>query len=112
MATTLARVADMMAVPASTALISQAVSMQGANAVIVSFLVTTMGGSSALTPSLEGSNDLTNWSSIATYSNLLAAGYSVSSSSSGIAFQYVRLKLSNAAGGTVILTADVSTASL
>lgn len=113
MAVSLARVADSIAIPASTTLYTQAVSMQGANAAMVSFVIFTLGGSSGLTPTLEGSNDMANWTTITTYSAIASSGYQVASSTStGIAWQYVRLKLAAAAGGTVITSALISTALL
>ena len=113
MAVTLARVADSIAIPASTTLYTQALTMQGANAALASFIIYTLGGSTSLTPTLEGSNDMVNWTMITAYSAITSAGYQVASSTStGIAWQYVRLKLAAAAGGTIIVTADVSTALL
>jgi len=72
-----------------------------------------LGGASSLTPTLEGSNDMENWTTITAYSAISSAGYQVASSTStAIAWQYVRLKLVAAAGGTVIATATISTADL
>ena len=113
MAVTLGQVAQLIAIPASTTLYTQAVSMQGANAALVSFVISTLGGSSGLTPTLEGSNDMENWSTITGYTQITSAGYQVASSTStAIAWQYVRLKLAAAAGGTIITSATISTASL
>lgn len=112
MAVNYVRAADSLSISASSTAYTQAVSMQGANAVVATFVVFTLGGSSGLTPSLQGSNDMANWSSISTYSQITSAGYSAASNSTSIAFQYVRLALTAASGGTVIVTADVSTADL
>jgi hypothetical protein len=116
MAVTLGQVAQQMAIPASTTLYTQAVSMQGANAVQVSFVILTLGGSSGLTPTVEGSNDLENWSNAAVCSAIASAGYQIPVISSGaftaIAWQYVRLKLAAGSGGTIITSAIISTAAL
>lgn len=112
MATAVARVADTLAIPASNTCFTQAMSMQGANAVQVSFILITLGGSSGLTPTLEGSNDMTNWSLVTSYSAISTAGFQVPSASTQIAWQYVRLKLAAGSGGTIIVTADISTADL
>jgi len=113
MAVSVAHVADAMAIPASTTLYTQAMSMQGANAALVTFMIFTLGGASSITPTLEGSNDMVNWTTITAYSAITSSGYQVASTTStAIAWQYVRLKLAAASGGTVILSADVSTALL
>lgn len=113
MATTSATVATQVAVPASTTAYTQAVSMANANAALCTFVILTLGGSSGLTPTLEGSNDLENWSTITAYSALASAGYhAASSTSTAIAWQYVRLKLAAASGGTIITSATISTAAL
>jgi hypothetical protein len=102
-----------MAIPASTTLYTQALSMQGANAALATFVIFTLGGASSVTPTLEGSNDMVNWTTITAYSAISSAGYQVASATStDIAWQYARLKLVAASGGTVILSADVSTALL
>lgn len=113
MATSVASVAESMAIPASSTLYTQALSMQGANAALATFVIFTLGGSSSLTPTLEGSNDMENWTTITAYSAITAAGYQVASSTStGIVWQYVRLKMVAASGGTIVTTATIATASL
>lgn len=113
MSESFARVASSIAIPASSTSYTQAVSMQSANAVLCSFVIFSLGGSASLTPTLEGSNDMENWSTIVAYDAITTAGYAPASATTGsIAWQYVRLKLVAGAGGTIITTADVSTASL
>lgn len=97
----------------TTAVVSQAVNMNGANA-IQSTVVVTSTGSTTLTMALEGSNDLSNWTSITVGSGWtsIGAGYSAPASVSGIAFQYVRLKFTAAAAGPLICSAYLTTAML
>lgn len=97
----------------TTALVSQAVNMNGANAIQSTVVVTSAGGAT-LTMALEGSNDLSNWSTIAVGSNwtLIPAGYLAPTSVSGIAFQYVRLRFTASAAGPLICSAYLTTAML
>ena len=53
MATSVANVAENMAIPASTTLYTQAMSIYGANAALATFVIFTLGGSSSLTPTLD-----------------------------------------------------------
>ena len=93
---------------------SQAVNMDGANAVQITVVVTN-AGSTTLAINLEGSNDLSNWANIVGGSGswaTLGAGFSAPASQSGIAFQYVRLKLVAAAAGPIICSICLTTSFL
>lgn len=99
----------------TTAVYSQAVNMNGANAVQPTVVVTSAGGTT-LSLALEGSNDLSNWSSITVGANWTAIGAGYASPQpatvTGIAFQYVRLKFTAAASGPLVCSAYLTTAQL
>lgn len=91
---------------------SPSVTMAGANAVQLTLLLAVLTATS-LTPSLEGSNDLSNWSTITTgWPAVSGVGYSVPAAGTAIAFQYVRVKFVLAGTGTVIFSANLATAQL
>lgn len=100
----------------TAAVYSQAVNMNGANAVQPTVVVINAGGTT-LNLALEGSNDLSNWSSItvgASWSGL-TVGYgapATPAAQTGIAFQYVRLKFTAAASGPLVCSAYLTTAQL
>jgi hypothetical protein len=86
---------------------SQAVSMNGANAVQVDgVLVVT--GASGLKVDIEGSNDLENWpASLASTTKATVGAFTVSAT--GIAWQYVRLRYLPQSSAANIFTAGIST---
>ncbi len=90
---------------------SQAVSMEGANS--VAFNVTVMEiTSGTLTVSVQASNDLENWNTLAsTDKTFTAAGYG-KKRITGIAETYVRLVYSMGVSGSAIVSAGINTAEL
>lgn len=77
---------------------SQAVSMQGANGVLIEYTIYNIEGTSpTLTVTLQESNDLENWSDLSADTARSDIGY-YSDKQTGISAQYVRLKY--AVGGT------------
>jgi len=86
----------------TSALYSQAVNMNGANAVQPTVVITNYVATT-LTIVLEGSNDLSNWATITTNGDWsgLNAAFKAPTAQGGIAFQYVRLKLTASAAGLV-----------
>lgn len=97
---------------ASVPLVSQAVSMNGANAVQPNVVISNISGSITLTLGLQGSNDLENWTTIGSDQTGLGLGYPAVSASTSIAWQYVRLTYKLSGAGTIILSAGLSTAAL
>jgi hypothetical protein len=99
-------------VPFGTAQYSQAVSMDGANAVNVeatAFAVT--GGE--LTVAVQGSNDLDNWEDVSAAAIIFSGpGADDSGAITGIGFAYVRLGYSVADSGAAIVAAGIETANL
>jgi hypothetical protein len=86
--------------------------MAGANAIQLSVMMS-VNSATSLTPSLEGSNDLSNWSSITSgWSAITTIGYSAPAAVGSIAFQYIRVKFVFAGSGTIILSANLATAQL
>lgn len=91
--------------------VSQAVSMDGANAAQVDFVVVSLSGTTpTVTGQLQESNDLENWRDKGGTTALSAVGYSLGTAVTGIAAAYVRLKFT--AGGTTpiaVVSAGLST---
>lgn len=94
---------------------SQAVSMEGANAVQMEATVFNIKGTSAeLTISLQGSNDLQNWDTLGAFDSTFAdIGYATKKLT-GIANAYVRLKYEMTTGTSpqAIVGAGINTANL
>jgi hypothetical protein len=94
---------------------SQAVNMDGANA-IQPTVVVTAAGATTLTITLQGSNDLSNWSTITLTSGAswtgIGAGYSTPSAQGSIAFQYVRLNFKAGAAGPLVCSVFLCTSFL
>lgn len=100
-----------------TSEVSQAVSMEEANAVVIDYVVFSLSGtgSPAVTITLQLSNDLENWTSFSGMTNNAptAAGYGLSSTATGIATAYVRLKASLSGTTPVaVVSAGVNTSLL
>lgn len=99
-------------------LVSQAVSMAGANGVEINVTAIAVDGTSpSVTVDLQVSNDLENWTDEGNIrvSDINAAGYKASASSSAsIAALYVRLKysLSGTKSPIVVLAAGIHTVNL
>ena len=101
MAVTSLQLVDNIAVTSSSALIySQAVNMNGANAVQLTVVVTSTTSTTTLILGLEGSNDLSNWATISTGSltpswttTASTVGFYAPGTATAIAFQYVRVTL-------------------
>ena len=111
MAVSYTKVADNAAVSDATdPQFSQAVSMMGGNSVQADIVIFNLGGATSLTAKLEGSNDLENWtaSALATYS-ALGIGFNAPSATTGIAWQYVRLRYDVVGTGTIIFSAGIAT---
>lgn len=113
MATNVVQLVDNLALSSSTSTTgySPSVTMTGANAVQLTVLMA-VNSATGLTPSLEGSNDLSNWSSITSWSQITTVGYSAPAAATSIAFQYVRVKFVLATTGTIIFSANLATAQL
>lgn len=87
---------------------SQAVSMNGGNAVQIDGICFNLGGATSFTLELQGSNDGSNWTVITTNAGLVL-GYAAPTKSTGIGFALVRLRYSVSAGsGTIIISAGVN----
>ncbi len=111
------QLADKQVVAQGTPQFSQAVSMNGANQVLVDLELVNLAGSvdKALRFTLEEGNDLENWSEVFTSSDITAtSGYETEQTVSGLSAQYVRLKLivNGQAGDIAIVAAGVDTADL
>ncbi|MBK9387306.1 MAG: hypothetical protein IPN34_21025 [Planctomycetes bacterium] len=109
-------VADKLSCTSNTGDYSQAVSMEGANAVLLTLLVHTKSASTTVDASLEGSNDLQNWSNSGlTGSTSLTAttiGFAAPLKVTGIAYRYIRVKFTVSPSTVAIVSSDVNTASL
>lgn len=111
MAVSSMQLVDNISVTSTTALVySQAVNMNGANAVQITYVVSS--GTVALTISLEGSNDLSNWAAISSFAATTTpfTGFFAPAAQGSIAYQYVRLKFS--ASSTTIVSVWLATAFL
>jgi hypothetical protein len=92
---------------------SQAVNMNGANAIQVTLVVTADGGTTvSLVP--QGSNDLSNWTNITVGGAWagLGAGAKFPAAATGIAYQYVRISFKTAAAGPLVCSAYLCTSFL
>ena len=86
------QVASKLHVPTGTPCYSQAVSMEGGNAIGVELTVFNDGGGAGVTVAYEVSNDLENWDNGATLLSSIGVGYDYQSvSSPSMASRYVRL---------------------
>ena len=104
------QVANALAVSEAAVDFSQAVSMDGANAVVFSGTLLQDDGTT-LTLQLQSSNDLENWEDVASASrDFTTPGYQ-RRKSSGIAEAYVRLSYT-ATGGTFVFSAGINTADM
>ena len=106
-------VATKMAVAFGTDGFTQAVSMEGANAVMIEATLFAKGGGST-TVTLQGCNDMENWGTTGLTSESMAftaLGY-MDTVGSTIAYRYVRLKVSQATSGTGIIALGIDTAQL
>jgi len=107
------KLADKLAIPASTALYLQPISMSSANAAQVEYTVFSISGGT-LTVSIEEGNDCENWGT------LLSGAASTTSlgvehkqfRGTAIAGQWVRVKCSMSAGGSAVVAAGINTALL
>ena len=107
------QVATKMAVVFGTDGFTQAVSMEGANAVILDGTLFAKGGGNT-TVTLQGSNDMENWSTTGFTGGSVAftaLGY-MDGDASTIAYRYVRLKINHATSGTAIIALGINTAQL
>ena len=112
MATNVVQLVDNLSLNNTAPAYSPSVSMAGANAIQLSVLMS-VNSATSLTPSLEGSNDLSNWSSITSgWTAITTVGYSAPAAVSSIAFQYIRVKFVFAGSGTIIFSANLATAQL
>lgn len=96
----------------SVPLVSQAVSMTGANAVQPTVVVANISGGVTLTLGVQGSNDLENWTTIGTDQSSIGLGYTAVDPKTSVAWQYVRLTYKLSGAGAIILSAGLSTAAL
>ncbi len=101
------KMVENMAVTNGTDGLSPAANLDG-NAVQLTATIANLGGATSLTIVLEGSLDLNNWSTVATYSSL-GYGFNAPAKTTGIAFAFVRLKLTVVGSGTVIVSAVINT---
>ena len=94
--------------------VSQAVSMNGANAVIADIEVLSLSGTTPnIAVQLQESNDLENWRDKGAATNANAVGYSVLPNVTAIASAYVRLKLTlTGASPIAVVAAGVNTANI
>ena len=91
---------------------TQAVSMNGANAVQVNLVIYNRTAAETLACAVQGSNDLENWAPVTTSGGTsLALGFA-SPSASAIAWQYVRLAFTAGGSATFFLSVGLSTAQL
>ncbi|MBL8897609.1 MAG: hypothetical protein JNM84_08275 [Planctomycetes bacterium] len=88
---------------------SPPVSMEGANAARIEYIIFSISGTSTFY--LEGSNDGENWFAIATYTTRSAVG-SYTDASTGISYRYVRVKYEQTTSGTTIFACGCNTAQL
>jgi hypothetical protein len=108
------QVASKLSVVTGVASYSQAVSMDGANAVMFDITVfSVVASSGTLTIQLEESNDLQNWAEVTSASETFATvtGWK-RKVATGIAAAYVRLKFSFTTNGPYIVGAGINTALL
>jgi hypothetical protein len=94
---------------------SQAVSMDGANAVMFEVTaISSSGASPLLTVQLQESNDLQNWEDVsgAQVANLSAPGYDSDSTAADVAAAYVRLKYTISEGDDFTVASGINTANL
>lgn len=105
--------ASRLAVVSGTDGFSQAVSMDGANAVQIECTLFAKGAGN-VTATLQGSNDLENWDSSGITNGvvtLAGVGYATAQGTA-IAYRFVRLKYTQVTSGTAILSAGINTAPL
>lgn len=105
------QVATQLVVTTTAAVFSQAVSMEGANAVQVSLTAFNLN-SATITVQLQESNDLQNWADVSGASFTVSSAYYGTNKTTGIASAYVRLKYTIATGGPAVLSAGINTALL
>lgn len=112
MAVSFTKVAEAVVVASSTVpVVSQPVSMSGANAVQASVVVISIT-TGTITVVFQGSNDLENWSAVTTSNgSALGIGYHAPSAS-GIAWQYIRVTYLNSTSATAVVSCGVATAEL
>ena len=94
--------------------VSQAVSMNGANAAQVDCVLFALTASATVTFILQESNDLENWSTKATLATApTAVGYSLQGQTTAISTAYVRLKATLTGSSPIaVLSAGINTAAL
>ena len=102
-------VAQRLSIPTGTDLFSQAVSMRGANAVLVDFVVIVAGTGGTI--GVQQSNDLENWGTDDATVAASSVGFGTLRVGT-IASQYARLHYKAPTAGTAIITAGINTAML
>ncbi|MBK9387360.1 MAG: hypothetical protein IPN34_21305 [Planctomycetes bacterium] len=107
-------VAERLVVASSGTQYSEAVSMEGANAVYYDLVVYNIGTLASVKSRIQESDDLDNWYEVADSADntVFVAGYSAKRVTS-ITSAYVRLRFTGGSGsGNAILGAGINTASL
>lgn len=103
-------VASRLAVSTSAVQYSQAVSMAGANAILVDATAFSVSGTN-VSISAEVGNDLENWSTLSGTLALTGPSYGTLKVGS-VAGQYVRLKYEQTGGSVSVVSAGINTAQL
>lgn len=103
-------VASRLAVSTSAVQYSQAVSMAGANAILVDATAFSVSGTNVSISAEEG-NDLENWSTLSGTLALTAASYGTLKVGS-VSGQYVRLKYQQTGGTVSAVSAGINTSQL
>lgn len=87
-------------------LFSRAISMNGGNAIEVSAETAAITADTRI--AVDGSNDAQNWTLLSpSIGNITTASPSVAGSMTGIAFAFVRVRVTLQAAGTAVVAADV-----
>ncbi len=87
---------------------SQAISMEGSNAVGVSVAISFLAPSAQLDVYLQESNDLENWEDVATFAmRVTTIGYAADQEAE-LSMGYIRLRYAVSTGESVVLTAQVN----
>jgi hypothetical protein len=105
--------ASKLVVASGTDAFTQAVNMEGANAAMVEATLF-VKGSGNVTVTVQGSNDLENWDTTGISGGTItftAVGYD-DATATGIAYRFIRLKISQATSGSGIIALGINTAQL
>ncbi len=106
-----AELADKLVVTSAVDQFTPAVPMAGANNVQLNVVVVVLAGGATLTFDIQGSNDLQNWTSLATISPTVV-GYDASGVAATVGWQYVRVRVKSDNASPSIVTIGANTAQL